>query len=79
MKLEHTTTTEGDFFEITDARGQTISLSPEEALRVADWLNHRRSEIYTILHPESAPSFTQQTRPGASTPFRASWIDDLEV
>ena len=79
MKLEHTTTHQGDTFEITDARGQTVSLSPEEALLVADWINQRRGGIYAILHPESVPSFTQQTRPDASTRFRASWIDDLEA
>jgi hypothetical protein len=79
MKLEHTTTTEGDFFEITDARGQTVWLTPEEALLVADWINQRRGGIYALVHPESVPPFTQQTRPDASTRFRASWVDDLEV
>ncbi len=79
MKLEHITTHEGDFFEITDGRGQTIKLDPA-ALLVCDWINQRRGEIYALMHPESvspAPqTFVQQTRPDASTRFHASWVDD---
>ncbi len=51
MKLEHITTTEGDTFEITDMHGHTVSLSPEDALLVGDWINHRRGDLVTMANP----------------------------
>jgi len=60
MKLEHITTTEGDTFEITDMHGHTISLSPEDALLLGDWIDHRRGDLVALMHPESAPSWPQK-------------------
>ncbi len=62
MKLEHTTTPNGDFFEITDTHGNTISLNPSDALLIADWLYQRKGEITRLVHPESTQTSAQQTR-----------------
>ena len=50
MKLEHTTTHQGDFFEITDTHGATISLDPNDALLVGDWINSRRGELTRLVN-----------------------------
>jgi hypothetical protein len=50
MKLEHTTTRDGDFFEITDTHGHTISLSPVDALLVAEWLYQRKDELTRLVN-----------------------------
>ncbi len=60
MKLEHITTHQGDTIEITDTHGQTVSLSPEDALLVGDWINHRRGDLVTMAHPETMPSWPQK-------------------
>ncbi len=53
MKLEHITTHEGDFFEITDAHGHTISLDPSDALLVCDWLYQRKGELTRLVNGEA--------------------------
>lgn len=52
MKLEHTTTRDGDFFEITDTHGHTISLDTSDALLVCDWLYQRKGEIVRLVNEE---------------------------
>ncbi len=60
MKLEHITGPNGDFFEITDIHGSTISLSPEDALLVGDWINHRRGDLFEMANQDGAPSWPQK-------------------
>ena len=69
MKLEHITTASGDTIEITDTHGATISLSPDDALMVADWLNHRRGDLFEMANPES-------TSPG---PQKVPLYDDDDI
>lgn len=50
MKLEHTTTREGDFFEITDVAGNTVKLDACDALLLLQWLYEKQGEITRLVN-----------------------------
>lgn len=64
MKIEHITTGGGrDFFRITDERGSTVTMTPDDALIVLQFLYENVDDIMRLVSTPDREPFLQPTRP----------------